>query len=153
MVNRVSAKNRYCYIPKCKAICCASAPIPEKLYHILKPKEVRKTIIPFIAPQNNHYCKDAIVTITSLKALEYAGKMPDGHNMWKVNLYAADNYCAFLKKNYKCNIYDNRPPICRDFGSKKDLPCPHQISKSRLILYKSSNFIKKTINRVAMLFF
>ena len=153
MVNRVSAKNRYCYIPKSKAICCARAPIPQKLYNEFKSKEVRKTIVPFRAPMNNHYCKDAIVTITSHKALRYAGKCSIGKNKWVVNLYADDNYCAFLNKNYKCNIYNNRPPICRDFGTIKGLPCPHQISKSKLILYKSGDFIKRAINRVAMLFF
>jgi Fe-S-cluster containining protein len=27
-------------------------------------------------------------------------------------------YCPFLRKDYHCNIYENRPEICREFGSE-----------------------------------
>lgn len=27
-----------------------------------------------------------------------------------------DNKCPFLRDDYKCNIYDRRPEICRKFG-------------------------------------
>lgn len=29
------------------------------------------------------------------------------------------NKCPFLTDNYRCNIYDYRPQICRDFGTGK----------------------------------
>ena len=35
--------------------------------------------------------------------------------------------CAFLDKNYKCVVYDERPKICRLFGTKevKGFQCPY----------------------------
>ena len=33
------------------------------------------------------------------------------------------NKCPFLRADYKCNIYDNRPDVCRKFGEIDDLPC------------------------------
>lgn len=33
------------------------------------------------------------------------------------------NKCPFLRKDYKCNIYDNRPDVCRKFGQIDELPC------------------------------
>jgi hypothetical protein len=37
----------------------------------------------------------------------------------------SDNKCIFLKKDYKCAIYDQRPQTCRDYGLTKELPCPY----------------------------
>lgn len=33
------------------------------------------------------------------------------------------NKCPFLRKDYKCNIYENRPNVCRKFGVIPELPC------------------------------
>lgn len=33
------------------------------------------------------------------------------------------NKCPFLRKDFKCNIYDNRPDVCRKFGQIEELPC------------------------------
>lgn len=30
----------------------------------------------------------------------------------------SDNHCVFLKEDLSCNIYDNRPEICRKFGNE-----------------------------------
>lgn len=144
---------KYCYTPKCKAACCLSAPIPINIYNKLKSSAVRKTIFPFPAPPNNRYCKDAIVTITTCKALKFAGKSSMGNNMWSVNLFTDGNYCAFLRsKGYKCNIYKHRPPICRNFGTIKDIPCRYQINLVQLIAYKTINHAKKILSRAASLF-
>lgn len=35
------------------------------------------------------------------------------------------NKCPFLKADYKCNIYEDRPPVCRKFGEIEDLPCKY----------------------------
>ena len=35
-----------------------------------------------------------------------------------------DNYCVFLNKDKKCEIYDDRPQLCRDYGARKLMPCP-----------------------------
>ena len=33
------------------------------------------------------------------------------------------NKCPFLRADYKCNIYENRPEVCRQFGQIEELPC------------------------------
>lgn len=33
------------------------------------------------------------------------------------------NKCPFLRKDYKCNIYENRPRVCRLFGEIDEMPC------------------------------
>ena len=33
------------------------------------------------------------------------------------------NKCPFLREDYKCNIYENRPEVCRAFGQDDRLPC------------------------------
>lgn len=35
--------------------------------------------------------------------------------------------CIFLRNDYKCNIYDTRPEICRKFGKIDDvlMNCPY----------------------------
>lgn len=39
----------------------------------------------------------------------------------------ADAYCPFLSDDLQCNIYDDRPEICRKFGDETHpmLFCPH----------------------------
>jgi len=32
--------------------------------------------------------------------------------------------CIFLKQDGKCNIYDDRPKVCRDYGLIPELECP-----------------------------
>lgn len=33
------------------------------------------------------------------------------------------NKCPFLRRDFKCNIYENRPDVCRKFGETDKLPC------------------------------
>ena len=33
------------------------------------------------------------------------------------------NKCPFLRRDFKCNIYENRPEVCRLFGVIDRLPC------------------------------
>ena len=33
------------------------------------------------------------------------------------------NKCPFLRADYRCNIYENRPDVCRKFGQIEALPC------------------------------
>ena len=36
------------------------------------------------------------------------------------------NKCPFLRDDYKCNIYDNRPDVCRKFGEIPELQCEYR---------------------------
>ena len=35
------------------------------------------------------------------------------------------NKCPFLRADYKCNIYELRPDVCRKFGEIDKLPCKY----------------------------
>ena len=65
MINSVQSTDvnfgsRYCYIPKCKARCCSSAPLPTSLvtFSKLREKQIRRVFFTIPAPNNNPYCID-----------------------------------------------------------------------------------------------
>lgn len=35
------------------------------------------------------------------------------------------NKCPFLRVDRRCNIYENRPNVCRKFGEIPELPCEY----------------------------
>jgi Fe-S-cluster containining protein len=39
------------------------------------------------------------------------------------------NKCPFLRRDFKCNIYENRPDVCRKFGEIDKLPCKFMKNK------------------------
>lgn len=45
----------------------------------------------------------------------------------------ADNFCVFLNQDLSCNIYDDRPDICREFGNESHpaLCCPYLDKEGR----------------------
>lgn len=84
-----------CRIHKCKAACCYNATLP--LYFvdvheskIINPIIGRKLLHPH--PQLGY--SEAITT----------------------NVDIDKNKCPFLRGDYKCNVYEYRPQICRIFG-------------------------------------
>lgn len=42
----------------------------------------------------------------------------------KLYLATGERYCLFLNDKGRCEIYDDRPQVCRDFGITKGLECP-----------------------------
>lgn len=94
-----------CDIKKCKGACCGSVPIPKSYFTALKNRLVRPIL-----------------------RFEDAGDNPElgGHNVVAItNEDIAENRCPFQRYDYRCNIYDRRPKICRMFGegSHKYLQC------------------------------
>ena len=82
-----------------------NAPIPKSYFTALKNRLVRPIL-----------------------RLEDEGDNPElgGHNVVAItNEDIAENRCPFQRYDYKCNIYDRRPKICRMFGegSHKYLQC------------------------------
>jgi len=146
-------QQKYCYIPSCKAACCISPPLPEKEFTELQKthKPARKIITAVEAPQVNRFCIDAVVPITTTKALEYRGRMNNNRKMWAVNVYTDGNYCPFLNKNYRCDVYENRPPICRYFGSETGRQCDHMLTKREIRIFKLKQLIKPLLNKAASL--
>lgn len=86
-----------CDTSMCKAACCSNVPLPKSYLTALKNRIVR----PIIAVQDAGFVPElggkCVVAVTNKKT--------------------AENYCPFLREDYKCNIYDRRPAICRKFGT------------------------------------
>lgn len=86
-----------CKVYKCKASCCANVPLPIGFMEAYEEK--------IVTP---------IIGRTSL---------PYRHDLGMCELVFTDtafekNRCPFLRKDCKCNVYENRPRICRMFGEE-----------------------------------
>lgn len=82
-----------CDITICNAKCCYNPPIP------------RRFLIDY---------KDKIAT--KIIGVRYLGNSPFGRN--NIVPLTHNDKCPFLNKNNRCNIYKQRPEICRVFGEK-----------------------------------
>lgn len=94
-----------CDIKKCRGQCCMNVPIPKRYFTALKNRLVRPIL-----------------------RFEDEGDNPElgGHNVVAItNEDIVENRCPFQRYDYRCNIYDRRPKICRMFGegSHKYLQC------------------------------
>lgn len=49
---------------------------------------------------------------------------PNGENVIPIT---ESGYCAFLREDYQCNIYQDRPEVCREYGSESTpyMSCPY----------------------------
>lgn len=85
-----------CRVHKCGAMCCYNIPFEENELERFAEKIVNPVI-------NTEPIGDAVLAYTDL-------------DMDK-------NKCPFLRFDCKCNIYENRPRVCRLFGCIDALPC------------------------------
>lgn len=93
-------------VPKiCKADCCGIVPINHLVFHTMKDKIVTKPLEIMEMQMSN---ETLIFPITE------------------------NGVCCFLGKDYKCQIYDYRPKICKDFGLIPELKCPHLTAEGDL---------------------
>lgn len=93
-------KNINCFlaVPKiCKGDCCGPVIIEKLLFEVMKSEN--KIITP---PEKIEEVSDSlIIPVTE------SGK------------------CCFLTKDFRCNIYEYRPEVCRRFGLIPEMLCPH----------------------------
>ncbi len=106
--NVINFKGGVCNIEKCKASCCYHVPIPKDILR----KFADKIVNPILATKPLGFRKDL-----------------GGRNVLPItdpNPYK--NKCPFLTITNRCNIYENRPTLCKLFGTSKkaDLQCRHQ---------------------------
>lgn len=89
-----------CDVKRCKACCCYTVPLPQKTIEEHKSKIV-----------------NPIISIEPIgESEEY-----DGFNVLAMtDKSPAKSKCPFLRKDYLCNIYENRPNLCRLFGTVKE---------------------------------
>lgn len=87
-----------CRLSKCKAQCCYNIPFENNELERFHHKIVNPVL--------------AIVPICNLHLTMTSEKLEE-------------NKCPFLRQDGKCNIYENRPEICRMFGETERLPCKY----------------------------
>ncbi|MCR4847382.1 MAG: YkgJ family cysteine cluster protein [Bacteroidales bacterium] len=85
-----------CRLNTCRACCCYNIPFMNGELERYKDKIV--TPVLFTEPMG-----PAVVAFTAYDPML--------------------NKCPFLRDDYKCNIYENRPEVCRQFGQIEELPC------------------------------
>lgn len=88
-----------CPIHKCKAGCCYNVPFPRGFIDSRRDKVVSKP--------------KATLTLYNGRAEMYITD-PDFDK----------NKCPFLRADCKCNIYEERPQVCRDMAAVPRMPCP-----------------------------
>lgn len=98
---------------QCQAQCCGNAPIDPEIYERNLDKRLEEVVqeIPF----RNIDPEDGELKLMVLPVTE-SGK------------------CTFLKRDLTCNIYDDRPEVCRRYGNERHLmlTCPYQAKDGRI---------------------
>ncbi len=86
----------------CKALCCGTFPIDEEIYDRNKFRIVTEPYREVRFTENN--------------------------NKSFVTAHTESGLCVFLNKDLSCNIYDQRPLICKKYGDESHalLRCPFQ---------------------------
>ena len=100
---------------------------------------------------------------------ECCGIVPINEKFWHENKHKATKYkklmiesgrvypitkdlkCVFLKYN-KCQIYDNRPSVCRQFGTNHKgnplLMCPYLHENSSIRNSKERRYLRKIVDKM-----
>lgn len=87
-----------CNLKRCKARCCYNIPFEKRETEVFKDFIVNPLL------STHQIAPGAILAITE-------------YNPEK-------NKCPFLREDCKCNIYHNRPEVCRLMGEIPRLSCP-----------------------------
>jgi hypothetical protein len=97
---------------KCHAMCCKCVPIEKEIYDRNQHNLVQKPekIIEFVGTD-------------SLEDKQVSLVLP----------ITEDGYCPFLGEDLLCNIQDDKPSVCKKYGSEKlpCLRCPYQDKDGR----------------------
>ncbi|MCR4800392.1 MAG: YkgJ family cysteine cluster protein [Bacteroidales bacterium] len=88
-----------CRLKQCKASCCYNVPFRLDFFDEHKDKIVNK--VENLIEMGNGFVLPYTTTFG-----EYTG-----------------NKCPFLRSDYLCNIYDDRPDVCRRMGEINELKC------------------------------
>ncbi|MBQ8460443.1 YkgJ family cysteine cluster protein [bacterium] len=155
-----------CFIPRCKARCCADAPLPEgyaqkvegfayrKVYNAVNigentPGEGYNSIVYNTRPvplimighagggKHVYYYDKKMAQKMGVKNMEEAQKA-----LLSMEAQERYNYCPFLNEQGRCRVYPMRPPICREFGTSP-LPinyCHQKSSRYDIFMFYAKQF-------------
>lgn len=156
-----------CFIPKCKAVCCTNAPLPEdflqkhvknvqrRIYSGINiglndPRDTFNSVvyntttnpIQLIGVNQNGEriagIPPEMVKKLQIKSMEQIQQLMDSYN-------PSDNYCPFITDYARCSVYKERPPICKDYGSApgKENVCPEKSSRLQILKFYLKSLISK----------
>ena len=128
-----------CFIPRCKARCCVDAPLPEDFLP-KHPDKIQRNIYSGINIGQN-WVEDtynSVIYNTTPNPIQLVGFDQNGNKVMAVSKEMLEklqiksmeqlteligkykefpNYCPFITNHGRCNVYKDRPPICREFGT------------------------------------
>ena len=105
---------------KCHADCCGTVPIPKQ-----------------IVKRFEHLQQREVLEI---------GDWSDSNNPNDILPVTEDGRCVFLKPDYMCAIYDNRPSVCKNYGLIPKLQCPYFNMKGGLRSPAKQKRMQRIIN-------
>ena len=130
-----------CYIPKCKAECCTNVPLPEGFVES-KRGRIQRPILYAAKLGKNSPSDDfdsfiynttqnpiqlmrvngKIKPIIPPEILEKMDPQPSDSQIAYLRIIYKpyENYCPFMTKFRKCAVYEERPAICREYGTLTD---------------------------------
>lgn len=155
-----------CFIPKCKAHCCTNAPLPEDFLP-KHPNAIQRNIYSGINIGQNdpHDTFNSVIYNTTTNPIQLIGVDQNGNSvvgippnvleelqiksmeqiqklMERYNQF--DNYCPFITPYGRCNVYSERPQICRDFGTLPDAinQCGEKATPLEVMKLRTKGFIE-----------
>lgn len=167
-----------CFIPKCRSKCCVNAPLPEDFL----PKHLDKIQRPIFSGVNigQNDPRDTYNSIIySTRPITFIGIDENGNKLYgitqermeqlqlksmeDINRLLAEyeakkiyNYCPFIMPNARCSVYNERPPICREFGTMpgKLNICPDKASRLDILKFYAKTLfnVKENFNIIKTLF-
>lgn len=153
-----------CYIPKCKAKCCINAPLPEDFLPKFEGRIQRRIYSGINIGQNDpRDTFNSIIYNTTPNPIQIIGFDQYGNKimgipkkiMEELNIKSKEqiqalmeqydkfkNYCPFITDFGKCNVYEHRPIICREFGTAlgKINWCPDKSSRLDILRFNMKLF-------------
>ena len=120
---------------RCKAECCSICPIPKDIWDRNSQKVVTtcEEVIDLGVRPDPHQCKKLELLPNENNIHEFKAQAKNFTEYDFVNVHfvlpvTKSGMCPFLNEDYTCNIYDDRPGVCRDFGNEShpDLACSYQ---------------------------
>ena len=155
-----------CFIIKCKARCCQNAPLPEDFLPKY-PDKLRRDIYSAVNIGRNdpRDTYNSIIYNTTPNPVQLVGFDQYGNQLMGIPQHVMEdlqiksmeqvkaliedsknykNYCPFLTDIGRCNVYENRPPICREFGTLPDKinQCPDKSSRLDIANFYMRDFCK-----------
>lgn len=159
-----------CFIPRCKARCCANAPLPEGFAEKMRGCARRDVYYSVNIGKNDsrdpfnsviHNTRPSPLVLVGLdsksgdtiyhfnqKFAKQLGIKTKDEAVQQLKDFEAQqvyNYCPFLNEYGRCQVYESRPPICREFGTAPGLinVCRDKSSRWDIIKYNAKNFTFK----------